>query len=58
MGSVETGPTKSYHRVTKEDGVIVQLTSKIILDLHNSGTSDFHIRLHFCVRLAVVYSLL
>jgi type II secretory ATPase GspE/PulE/Tfp pilus assembly ATPase PilB-like protein len=41
--SVKAPSMNSHHRVTEEDGVIVQLVSQMILDAYNSGASDIHI---------------
>jgi len=42
-GNKRTVLMNSYHRVTEEDGVIVQLVSQMILDAYNRGASDIHI---------------
>ena len=41
--SIKAVLMNSYHRVTEEDGVIVQLVSKMIPNAYNSSASDIHI---------------
>ena len=43
-GNKRTVLINSNHRVTEEDGVIVQLVSQMILDAYNRGASDIHIK--------------
>ena len=43
-GNKRTVLINSNHRVTEEDGVIVQLVSQMILDAYNRGASDIYIK--------------